>query len=115
MSEWVAVRLGMHCPDCMGPVPLNRIEPTVLCHHCLSPVDVEWPATLFAQGWSAAPRTWVVGKRDFSANVSLAIKMEVERLAGAPANASARAADPLVVRKLPDARGVYNESAGGNP
>src|SRR5262249_21124071 len=83
MSELVAVRMGMSCPECMGPLPLNRIAARVMCQHCLSWIDVDWPANLFGRAWTSAPRTWPVGKRDQSSNVSLAIKLDVERVATA--------------------------------
>jgi hypothetical protein len=115
MSEFVAVRLGMQCPDCMGPLPLNRIDPKALCHHCLSTLDLDWPTNLFARGWVASPRTWAIGKRDFCANVSLPFKMDVERVGGVPAASSERPADALVTRVFPDARHVHNEASGGDP
>jgi hypothetical protein len=114
MSELVAVRMGMSCPDCMGPLPLNRIAARVMCQHCLSWVDVDWPANLFGRAWTAAPRTWAVGKRDQSSNVSLAIKLDVERIADAP-EGTPRATDALIERVFPGTRRVIGETDGGDP
>jgi hypothetical protein len=55
-----------------------------------------------------------VGKRDQSSNVSLAIKLDVERVANAP-EGTPRATDALIERVFPGTRGVIGETDGGDP
>jgi DNA-directed RNA polymerase subunit RPC12/RpoP len=70
---FVALRLGMVCPDCMGPVPLNGIAKTVLCHHCQALVDSEPPLRWFAEKLIAMfwkdPRNW--SKSEMLTNVTV--------------------------------------------
>jgi Zn finger protein HypA/HybF involved in hydrogenase expression len=113
----VAVRIAMKCPECLGPVPLNRVSSVGFCHHCQSTLDLEavWPTSLFSRIWTEAPATWSVGKRDFNSNVSLPLAVDVERVAEPPAGATARLPDSLVRRVFPRAVCIYGESAGGDP
>jgi hypothetical protein len=113
VSDFLGVRIGTHCPECMGPIPITRIAVRRLCHRCLSTIDLEWPRDLLARAWSPSPRKWPVGKQDSSANVTLAFKLDVQRVARAPEQASMRPADDLVTTVFPDAQRVYGEAADG--
>ena len=114
MTAFVAVRLGAQCPECLGHQPLNRIESKVLCRTCLSTFDVDWPGNLFSRGWSDAPRTWPLGKRDHAVNALLPVKLEVQRVGEAPAGAPVRQADATVQYVFPGASRVFDESPGGD-
>ena len=113
----VAIRLGTACPECLGPVPLNRVAPGVFCHHCLSDLELRelWPDDLFARCWDRAPHTWSVGKRDQGANLLLKVRVEAEKVAAIPEGAVARPADKLVHRIFPGVVRVHGEAPGGDP
>ena len=113
MSDFLGVRVGTACPDCMGPMPITRIAAQRTCHHCLSAIDLDWPRDLLSRAWSESPRKWPIGKLDSSANVTLAFKLDVMRVGRAP-ESSARPADALVATVFPGARAVYGEGPEGD-
>src|ERR1700691_1174500 len=114
---FVAVRIAMKCPECLGPVPLNRVSNVGFCHHCQSrlELDAASPANLFARRWTQSPAQWPIGKRDQSSNASLQLAVDVERVAAAPPNVSSRVASELEQRVFPGAVRLYGEAPDGDP
>ena len=114
---FVAVRIAMKCPECLGPVPLNRVSAVGFCHHCQSRLELDstWPTNVFAKSWTQSPAQWPIGKRDQSSNVSLQLALEVERLPEVPPNAHARTADALAQRVFPGISRLYGEALEGDP
>ena len=117
LIAFVAVRVGMKCPECLGPVPLNRVSASGFCHHCQSQLDLAavWPTNVFAKAWTVAPAKWEVGKRDQSSNPTLQLAVDVERVAGVPTGAVVRPADELVQRAFPGVIRVHGELPAGDP
>lgn len=115
LSAFVAVRLGAACSECMGAVPIKRLEPRAHCHHCLSTVEVPWREDLFGLSWMRAPRSWPVGEHDHSSNVALKVRLEAKRVAAAPDGAPSREADVFVKWLFPDATAIFGETESIDP
>ncbi|MCX5742221.1 MAG: hypothetical protein NT062_06975 [Proteobacteria bacterium] len=108
---FVGVRLAYTCPECGGPVPLNRVAADVFCHHCLSSLDAgdAWPANLLGRCWDEPPTAWEIGKRRRSIHLKLSVKPEVERLGTLPAGLSVRATDAFTDSVFPGVLRLHGE------
>lgn len=109
---FVSVRLSFTCPECGGPVPLNRVSQQVFCHHCHSTLEAgdAWPANVLDRCWSEAPTLWPVATRKRSINLKLLVKVEAERLESLPEALSVRAPDAFALTVFPGSVRLHGEA-----